>query len=63
MTLLKLRDLGHPDYMKKEEKISCSNELELAESMVTTYNNYCVFEVYNLFLLDTYVRFLMQKRH
>lgn len=37
MTLLKLRDLGHPDYMKKEEIISCSTELELAESMVTTY--------------------------
>ena len=62
MTLLKLRDLGHPDYMKKEEIISCSTELELAESMVTTYKN-CVFKVYNLFLLDTYVRFLMQKRH
>ena len=36
-TLLKLRDLGHPEYVEKEETIFCSTETESAESLVTNY--------------------------
>ena len=34
-TLLKLRDLGHPKYVEKEETISCATKIESAESLVT----------------------------
>ena len=48
---MKLRDLGHPDYMKKEETISCSTKLELAESMVAIRFIVCC----SLFLFHSFV--------